>query len=164
MWINEKYDPAADGANREREIGGGRVLFPKTGAAIRWWECWGREVGEMNGSAISSPATSFSEEGGRSGTGGEGGRGTSPVPGWQSGRVYIDNTKSFPTTSSHVRSWESCRGCLRQIKFRTLYRQSISSILRFPLRFPSWLPHRFPPPWFLVRPFPDIYTHCPTVY
>ncbi|KAG0641815.1 protein phosphatase [Tuber brumale] len=39
MWINEKYDPVADGADREREIGGGRVLFPKTGAAIRWWEC-----------------------------------------------------------------------------------------------------------------------------
>jgi len=84
MWINEKYDPAADGADREREIGGGRELFPKTGAAIGWWECWGREVGEMNGSAISLPATSFSEEGGGSGTGGGGGRGTSPVPGWES--------------------------------------------------------------------------------
>ena len=86
MWINEKYDPAADGADREREIGGGRVLFPKTGAAIRWWEeCWGREVGEMNGSAISLPTTSFPEEGGGGGTGGGGGRGTSPVPGRQSG-------------------------------------------------------------------------------
>ncbi|CAZ79386.1 unnamed protein product [Tuber melanosporum] len=87
MWTNEKYDPAADGADREREIDGGRVLFPRTGAAIRWWEeCWGREVGEMNGSAISLPAPSLPEEGDGGGTGG-GGRGASPAPGWQGGSV-----------------------------------------------------------------------------
>lgn len=54
MWINEKYDPLADGRDRERDVGGGRVLFPKTGGAIKWWEeVWGRDVGEMNGTAMS---------------------------------------------------------------------------------------------------------------
>jgi len=62
-WIKEKYDPAANGTNKEREIGGGRVFFPKTGAAIRWWECWVREVGEMNGSAISLPVQVFQRKG-----------------------------------------------------------------------------------------------------
>jgi len=46
-----------------------------------------REAGEINGSAISLPATSFPEEGGGSGTGGGGGRGASPVPEWQSRTV-----------------------------------------------------------------------------
>ena len=63
------------------------MLFPKAGAAIRQWAgCWGREVREINESAISLPATSFPKEGGGSGTGGGGGgRGASPVPKWQSG-------------------------------------------------------------------------------
>ena len=47
-----------------------------TGAAIRWWAgCYGREVGENNGSAISLPATSFPEEVGGSGTQDGGGKG-----------------------------------------------------------------------------------------
>lgn len=44
------YDPAADGVERERDVGGGRVLFPRSGAAVKWWEeLWGRDGGEMNG-------------------------------------------------------------------------------------------------------------------
>lgn len=50
MWKSEMYDPAADGVERERDVGGGRVLFPRSGAAVKWWEeLWGRDGGEMNG-------------------------------------------------------------------------------------------------------------------
>lgn len=53
QWTNELYDPAADSAERERDVGGGRVLFPKSGGAVRWWEeVWGREGGEMNGNVV----------------------------------------------------------------------------------------------------------------
>lgn len=50
MWKSEIYDAAADGVERERDVGGGRVLFPRSGAAVKWWEeLWGRDGGEMNG-------------------------------------------------------------------------------------------------------------------
>lgn len=50
MWKSDCYDPGADGVERERDIGGGRVLFPRSGGAVRWWEeVWGRDGGEMNG-------------------------------------------------------------------------------------------------------------------
>lgn len=50
MWKSEVYDAAADGVERERDVGGGRVLFPRSGAAVKWWEeLWGRDGGEMNG-------------------------------------------------------------------------------------------------------------------
>lgn len=50
MWRSDCYDPGADGVERERDVGGGRVLFPRSGTAVKWWEeVWGRDVGEMNG-------------------------------------------------------------------------------------------------------------------
>jgi myotubularin-related protein 6/7/8 len=54
MWLNSKYNPDVDGEEYERELDGGRVLFPKTGpGAIKWWApCWGREDSEMNGSPL----------------------------------------------------------------------------------------------------------------
>jgi len=54
MWLNAKYNPDVDGEEYERELDGGRVLFPKTGpGAIKWWApCWGREDNEMNGSPL----------------------------------------------------------------------------------------------------------------
>ncbi|KAI5804459.1 protein phosphatase [Geopyxis carbonaria] len=50
MWMNERYDPAADGREFERELEGGRVIFPKIGpGVVTWWEpFWGREPGDMN--------------------------------------------------------------------------------------------------------------------
>lgn len=60
MWVNERYDPGADGREHERELEGGRVVFPRTGAgAVIWWApIWGRDYQEMNGAPlapISSP-------------------------------------------------------------------------------------------------------------
>jgi len=54
MWLNDQYNPAFDGQEHEREVEGGRVLFPRTGSgAIKWWaQCWGREDHEMNGAPI----------------------------------------------------------------------------------------------------------------
>jgi len=51
MWVNDQYNPDADGEEHERESEGGRVIFPRTGSgAVKWWAtCWGREDGEMNG-------------------------------------------------------------------------------------------------------------------
>ncbi|KAI5847796.1 protein phosphatase [Morchella snyderi] len=50
QFANPLYDPGADGVERERDVGGGRVLFPRSGGAVRWWEeVWGRDSGEMNG-------------------------------------------------------------------------------------------------------------------
>ncbi|KAL7273913.1 phosphatidylinositol-3-phosphatase ymr1 [Rhizina undulata] len=60
MWKNPLYDPSADGREREREIDGGRVIFPRPKAAeggVVWWEeVWGRTSGEMNGNALNLPA------------------------------------------------------------------------------------------------------------
>ena len=58
MWLNEAYDKSADSAGRERELDGGRVLFPRTGpAAVKWWApLWGREDAEMNGASPPPPA------------------------------------------------------------------------------------------------------------
>jgi len=53
MWLNDQYNPAFDGQEHEREVEGGRVLFPRAGpGAIKWWaQCWGREDHEMNGAS-----------------------------------------------------------------------------------------------------------------
>jgi myotubularin-related protein 6/7/8 len=61
MWINERYNPDADGEAHEREIEGGRVIFPRTlSGSVKWWAmCWGRTDGEMNDNASNvSPSAS----------------------------------------------------------------------------------------------------------
>ncbi|KAA8912783.1 protein phosphatase [Sphaerosporella brunnea] len=60
MWLNERYNPAHDGQEHEREVEGGRVIFPKSGA-VKWWaQCWGREDHEMNG-APPAPSVTLSD-------------------------------------------------------------------------------------------------------
>jgi myotubularin-related protein 6/7/8 len=72
MWLNDRYNPAYDGQEHEREVEGGRVIFPKAGA-VKWWaQCWGREDHEMNG-APPAPSVALADTAQFSNTSGGGG-------------------------------------------------------------------------------------------